>query len=182
MKLFYLLTLATLTLSLGWAQQTGKQAEDFKLVSGTGELVSLSDFQGQPLILNTWATWCAPCVEELPFFERIHREVNAEDASALGVLLINNNEAPDKAATFIRDLGVSLPVALDPTPEQLETFRAEGIQLDNTFRVLRNYRVRGMPTTFFIDAEGIIQAVKVGFLLPAEASSLLADIGVSWQP
>ena len=54
--------------------------------------------------------------------------------------------------------------------------------LDNTLRVIKDYRVRGMPTTFFIDADGVIQGVKIGFLLPSEMPDLLASIGVEWQP
>jgi len=168
------------------AQGIGSSAKDFNLLDENGELIRLSDFAGTPLILNFWATWCAPCIEELPFFEQIHDDVNVESEegeSALNVLLVNNNESAEKASAFLRDdLEINLPVALDATKEQLGSFRDEGVTLDNTLRVLKDYRVRGMPTTFFIDADGIIQGVKIGFLLPSEMPDLLASIGLEWQP
>lgn len=173
-------------LGTGWAQGVGSSAKDFSLLNDKGEVVKLSSFAGTPLILNFWATWCAPCVEELPFFEEVHDRVNEDSAdgeTALNILLVNNNEAADKAAEFLRgELDIALPVALDATKEQLSEFREQDVSLDNTLRVLKDYRVRGMPTTFFIDAEGVIQGVKVGFLLPQEMPDLLASIGVEWQP
>lgn len=179
---FFLIAL----LSFSVAQGIGSTAKDFSLLNETGDVVKLSDFSGTPLILNFWATWCAPCIEELPFFEQVHDEINAssaEDESALNVLLVNNNESAEKAAAFLRDeLGIGLPVALDASKEQLGAFRDEGVTLDNTLRVIRDYRVRGMPTTFFIDADGVIQGVKIGFLLPSEMPDLLASIGLEWQP
>lgn len=173
-------------LSFSLAQGVGSAAQDFSLLDENGELIRLSDFAGTPLILNFWATWCAPCIEELPFFAQVHDEVNLESKageSALNVLLVNNNESADKASSFLREeLDINLPVALDATKEQLGSFRDAGVMLDNTLRVLRDYRVRGMPTTFFIDADGIVQGMKVGFLLPSEMPELLASIGVEWQP
>ena len=158
------------------AQGVGTSAPDFALVDRAGEVVSLAEFQGKPLVLNAWATWCAPCVEELPLFQSIANEVNGEEA-ALGFLLINSGEAPDAAAAFLEELEVTLPAVFDATREQAAT-----LEVDETLDVLRDYRVRGMPTTFFIDAEGVIQGVKVGLLLPNEASTFLENIGVSWQP
>ena len=178
---FAILACATLAV----AQGVGSEAPAFTLVDAQGESVSLEDFRGEPLVLNVWASWCAPCVEELPFFQQLYSEVNGEvdaDAESLNVLLLNNDENPAEAVAFLNDLGVTLPTALEPTKEQLTAFKAQNISLDETSNVLRDYRVRGMPTTFFIDAEGVIRAVKVGLLLPSEASELLASIGVKWQP
>jgi len=170
---FFTLLLLSTTVT---AQGVGTPAPDFALVDRAGEVVSLSDFRGKPLVLNAWATWCAPCVEELPFFQQLDDEINAE-ASELGFLLLNSGEAPDAAAVFLEELGVTLPAVFDATRDQ-----AEALEVDETLDVLRDYRVRGMPTTFFINAEGIIQGVKVGLLLPSEASTFLESIGVSWQP
>ena len=165
-----------LVFSTAAAQGVGTPALDFTLVNRAGEVVSLSDFRGKPLVLNAWATWCAPCVEELPLFQRIANEVGGEEAD-LSFLLLNSGEAPDAATAFLEELNVTLPAAFDPTRDQAAT-----LEVDKTLDVLRDYRVRGMPTTFFIDAEGVIQGVKVGLLLPSEASTFLENIGVSWQP
>ena len=152
-------------------------------MDAAGEPVSLSSFAGTPVVLNFWATWCPPCVEELPLFDRLEREINGtEGAPEVKVLLVNNNEDPEEAATFLDELGVSLPSGFDATRDAREAFRAQGENLDKTLEVLKRYRVRGMPTTFFIDAEGTIRAVKVGGLTPAEAAENLAAIGIEWQP
>ena len=164
-----LLTLSLLlSLPLTHAQRVGDNALEFSLVDDAGNLVQLSDFLGTPLVLNVWASWCPPCTEELPLFERIYEDVNA------------GREAPEQALRFLREeLAVALPVAVDATKEQRD---ALGVALDSTADVVRDYRVRGLPTTFFIDAAGVIQGVKVGFLLPAEAAQFMAGIGVDWQP
>ena len=181
--LVLLTTLLILFTPAALAQGVGDAAPDFSLVDAAGVPVSLSSFAGTPVVLNFWATWCPPCVEELPLFDRLEREINGtEGASEVRVLLVNNNEDPETAATFLDELGVSLPSGFDATREAREAFRARGEELDKTLEVLKRYRVRGMPTTFFIDAEGTIRAVKVGGLTPAEASENLAAIGVTWQP
>ena len=182
-----ILTFLTLTLfSLAAAQGVGSEAPAFSLIDASGESVTLADFQGTPLVLNVWASWCAPCVEELPFFQSIYDKVNpdggAADEQNLNLLLLNNGENPAEAVAFLQALGVTLPTALEPTKEQREAFKARGVALEDTADVLRRYRVRGMPTTFFIDAEGVVRGVKVGLLLPSEAPALLASIGVAWQP
>ncbi len=176
-----LLVLVIFTLcTLAAAQGVGSAAPAFTLVDAQGDGVSPADFRGEPLVLNVWASWCAPCVEELPFFQRLHAETS--EAQNLNVLLVNNGENPAEAVAFLQTLGVTLPTALDPTKEQREAFKVREVTLEDTADVLRSYRVRGMPTTFFIDAEGIVRGVKVGLLLPSEAPALLASIGVTWQP
>ena len=182
MKLFVFCLGVLLTLPTPvTAQGVGSEAPAFNLVDGQGESVSLEDFRGRPLILNVWASWCAPCVEELPFFQRLYSDVNAAGEN-LAVLLVNNGENPAEALSFLQGLEITLPTALDPTKEQREAFKAQDTALETTDKTLRNYRVRGMPTTFFIDAEGIVRGVKVGLLLPSEAPGLLASIGVTWKP
>ena len=107
------------------AQGVGSEAPAFDLVDAQGESVSLADFQGQPLILNVWASWCAPCVEELPFFQRLYSDTNA-DGENLDILLVNNGENPAEAGAFLQSLEVTLPTALDPTKEQREAFKGAG--------------------------------------------------------
>ena len=186
-RLVLTLLFASLFLGVTHAQRVGDAASDFSLVDAAGERIEFSSFAGTPVVLNFWASWCPPCVEELPLFERLEGEVNsgingAEGAPNVNVLLVNNNEDPEAAASFLDTLGVSLPSGFDATREAREAFRAQGEPLDTTPEVVKRYRVRGMPTTFFIDADGVIRAVKVGGLTPAEAAESLATIGVTWQP
>ena len=173
--------LFTLLFSLAFAaaQGVGSQAPDFLLVDQDGEPVHLSDFAGTPILLNFWATWCPPCREELPLFQRVAEEVGEGE---LQVLLVNNDEGRDRAIQFLEANDIELETALDATSEQRERLMNEGLTPDSTLEVMRRYRARGMPTTIFIDADGIIQGVWVGLITPGKAVELLADIGVSWQP
>ena len=170
--------------TLGFAQSVGDSAAEFSLIDDSENIIQLSSFTGTPLILNFWASWCEPCIEELPFFERLHTEFNeGKDSPALNVLLVNNGEVYDTARTFLReDLGISLASGFDASKAQASSLKAAGQEIQKTIDVVKRYRVRGMPTTFFIDAEGVIQAVKVGILLPDEAPGVLASIGLEWQP
>jgi peroxiredoxin len=120
--------------------QKGFRAPDFTLSDLDGEQVSLSDFQGQLVLINFWAAWCPPCRDELP---AIHAQY--EESDDLVVLGVNFQEGADEVGPFVTDEGLTFPILLDK----------EG-------RVTMMYRARGLPTSFLVDAEGIITAVHIG--------------------
>ncbi len=122
--------------------QVGKQAPDFQLLNLEGQPVSLSDFQGKPVLLNFWATWCGPCRQEMPLIQGIFEEYS--DAE-LVILAIDIGETPSVVNNFIERSNFSFPVLLDTDQD-----------------VALEYNIRAIPTTFFIDKDGIIQAIKVG--------------------
>ncbi|MFQ5996248.1 MAG: TlpA family protein disulfide reductase [Dehalococcoidales bacterium] len=137
--------------------QIGKPAPDFKLSNLEGQSVSLSDFRGRPVLLNFWASWCGPCRYEMPFIQEIHEKWSAK---GLVVLTVNLQEDPSLVKEFMEDLGLSFPVLLATNQE-----------------VSLAYNLRGIPTTFFIDKDGIIQDRKVGaFTGSAEIESRLIKI------
>lgn len=176
--LVFMLSLSLLGAAL--AQRQGDEAIDFTLVDRQGEALTLSDFHGTPLVLNVWASWCPPCVEELPLFQETSDALNEEEETVT-FLLLNNNENPQTASQFLENMDITLPSALDATREQKAQLEAEGLELTTTFDVLRAYRVRGMPTTFFIDSEGMIQGVIVGLVIPSTLSEQLSNIGVEYR-
>lgn len=182
--MFRLIFIIVFLFGSSFAQQVGQPAPDVTLVDDKGEVIQLSDFLGTPLVLNAWASWCAPCVEELPLFQRISDELNdGAEIPALQFFLVNNNEEPESALAFLRnDLGIDLLTGVDATREQLRGFEEQGVELDKTLDVIKKYRIRGMPSTFFIDADGFVQGIKIGFITPAETKALLAGIGVDWNP
>ncbi len=163
------------------AQAPGEPAPDFTLVDAHGEILRLSDFRGTPVVLNAWATWCPFCIDEIPIFEQANADLNAPPRTpAVAFLLVNLDEPFEPARRFLVDgLDSSLTGAYDPSPEHRA--RHEGTEFSATRQLLtRTYRVRGMPTTFFIDADGVVQRVKVGPILSrAELDALLASIGVA---
>ena len=120
----------------------GELAPDFQLQSLDGETVSLSDFRGEPVLLNFWATWCGPCVGEMPLLQEIHEEWETEGLASLAV---NVGETSTQVKDFMQFYNLSMPVLLD-------TKRS----------VSGRYSIIGIPTTFFLDKDGIIQGKVVG--------------------
>ncbi len=167
-----------------FAQRVGKEADNFRLLNDKNELITLDEFKGKPILLNFWATWCPPCIEELPMFEELSKQLNIEGQEAVfNVVLVNNNEDYNFAIPFLREeLKISLPnAAFAPSSEQRASFKSQNIELDKGAEIIRNYRVRGMPTTMVIDADGIVRDVWVGFLTPVKAKQLLAKVGVEFE-
>lgn len=124
------------------APQVGKPAPDFQLPNLEGQVVSLSDFRGKPVLVNFWATWCSPCRFEMPFIQSIFEE---SSDTGLVILAINIGETPSRVRDFIQSGNFSFLVLLDTNQD-----------------VALEYNIRGIPTTFFIDKEGVIQVIKVG--------------------
>ena len=120
----------------------GEPAPNFKLQNLDGQSISLSDFRGKPVLLNFWATWCLFCHAEMPYFQEISEEWSDR---GLAVLAINWGESPSKVKEFLQSQGLSLPVLLDAKK-----------------KVAQKYNVPPIPTTFFIDKDGIIQVKIIG--------------------
>ena len=131
------------------APQVGKPAPDFELPDLSGQSVSLGDLQGKPVLVNFWATWCGPCVYEMPYIQEVHDEWEGKD---LVVLAINVGEGSSEVQQFMEDNNLSFPVLLDTNGKLAEI-----------------YSIRGIPTTIFIDMEGVIQAMKIG-AFPSKAA------------
>jgi cytochrome c biogenesis protein CcmG/thiol:disulfide interchange protein DsbE len=120
-------------------------APDFVLPSLDGRKVKLSDFRGQAVLLNFWATWCPPCKVEMPWFAELRKQYGKDGLVVLGVAMDDTESA--KIAEFASQLGVNYPVLM------------------GTEQVSDEYGdVRSLPTTFYIDRNGNIVAKSVGLL------------------
>ena len=93
---------------------TGQQAPDFALQSLDGKTVRLSDFRGKVVVLNFWATWCQPCKIEMPWFEQLQKQYQAQGIQVIGIAMDDPTTDAGKAdvASFARNLGVDYPVLL----------------------------------------------------------------------
>ena len=132
-------------------------APGFELSSLDGQVVSLSDFRGKPVFLNFWATWCGPCRFEMPFIQKMYEGLSNE---GLVVLAVNVQENPTRVKEFVESFGLTFPVLLATNSE-----------------VPLTYNIRGIPATFFIDKNGIIQDIKIGaFASEVEIASRLNKI------
>ena len=117
---------------------------DFVLENMDEEKIRLADYRGKVVLLNFWATWCPPCVREMPSMERLQKKVDADD---FRVIAVNQMEDVDQVFAFTGQLPE------DPTFE---------IVFDTDSSVSRAYVVRGLPTTYLLDKKGYIRYRAVG--------------------
>ncbi|MBP8002383.1 MAG: redoxin domain-containing protein [Chloroflexi bacterium] len=135
--------------------EVGAAAPNFIAADLDGNPVELSELQGQPVILNFWATWCAPCRLEMPELEATYKTYQDD---GLVILAINREETPDVIRPFFYD-----EMGLTFTP-----------LIDETGLVANLYTVLVMPTTYFVNAEGEITAIHRGPLTQNQLEDYLA--------
>ena len=127
---------------------------DLDFLGPDGKPVKLSAFRGKTVLLNLWATWCAPCRKEMPALDRLQGELGGQDFEVVAVTIDQRNL--DRPKAFLREVGVSrLTYYSDPTAKIFQQLRAVD-------------RAVGMPTTLIVDPEGC----ELGYLAgPAEWAS-----------
>ncbi|MRG87474.1 redoxin domain-containing protein [Salinibacillus xinjiangensis] len=123
--------------------EVGKQAPDFELKTlEGGKTTRLSDYRGERVMLNFWATWCPPCRAEMPDMQKFYEE---KDVNILAVNLTSTESSAQDVPEFVDDFGLTFPVLLDEDNE-----------------VATQYQLQPIPTSFMIDSNGIIQYVAYG--------------------
>jgi cytochrome c biogenesis protein CcmG/thiol:disulfide interchange protein DsbE len=153
------------TISLGSSSQSnyaplanlenGSLANDFELVNLDGTKTRLSDLRGKVVVVNFWATWCGPCVEEMPMFD-----FYAAQYPEFTMLGIDQGENAEKVGPFIKELGTTYPILLDQNS-----------------KVTESYRVSMLPTTYFIDEQGMIRFRHYGIMSQDQLSYYLKTLG-----
>ncbi len=123
--------------------QEGDRAPEFSLPSLDGKQVSLSDFRGKVVLVHFWATWCPPCVEELPVLDRLFRSGMGGDFEILAVS-VDEGGAPAVAA-FMKQHNLTLPVLLDP-----------GAPVSHSYGTFK------FPETYILDRKGIVRYKVIG--------------------
>lgn len=129
--------------SLASSGLEGQVAPDFALKSSTGENLRLSEYRGNVVMINFWATWCGPCRQEMPLLDELYTRYERVGFSLLGV---NIDDDSRRAMQMIEDLGVSFPVLFDARKE-----------------VSKLYEVEAMPVTVLVDREGNVRHVHHGY-------------------
>ena len=134
----------------------GQTAPDFTLFNPAGQPVSLSDYAGQVVLVNHWATWCPPCKAEMPDLNRFYETYRAR---GVVVLAVNSQENAATVNQFITANGFTFPVLLDSEGE-----------------VMARYNVRGLPTTFIIDRSGAIHFIRSGAVTYQELEKIVQPL------
>jgi peroxiredoxin len=129
--------------SLASSDIVGQSAPDFALKSSTGENLRLSEYRGDVVMINFWATWCGPCRQEMPLLDDLYAKYQRVGFTLLGV---NIDDDSRRAMKMIEDLGVSFPVLFDETKS-----------------VSKLYEVEAMPVTVLVDKQGVVRHVHHGY-------------------
>lgn len=126
------------------APQKGFLAPDFSLPTVDGKTIRLADLQGKPVLVNYWASWCAPCRAEMPALQRLAADFEEQGLVVLGVNAASQDDRAN-ALAFVEQQGLTFPILFDTTGD-----------------VQRQYAIQSLPTSFFIDHQGIIREVVIG--------------------
>lgn len=140
------------------AARKGRAAPNFRLADLNGEAATLDSFRGKFVLLNFWASWCGPCRDETPDLQSLYEQSGNRGLVVLGV---NQQEQPDSVRRFAEEFGVTYPVLLDRSGEVSQAY---GVG-------------RGMPISFLLAPNGVIEAVFFGRL----SEESLADIAARLQ-
>ena len=129
--------------SLASSGLEGQTAPDFALKSSTGENLRLSEYRGDVVMINFWATWCGPCRQEMPLLDELYNRYQRVGFNLLGV---NIDDDSGRAMQMAEELGIDFPVLFDARKE-----------------VSRLYDVEAMPVTVLVDREGRVRYVHHGY-------------------
>ena len=149
-KLLPLLTFVyIILLSYGCGQNTpapvlkiGKPAPNFTISDTKGKMWTLSELRGQVVFVNIWATWCPPCVKEMPAMQELNSSLPPDKFKMLAILF---NDAPAMAENLVAKLNLTFPILIDPQN-----------------MAARSYGLTGVPETFIIDKQGVLREKFIG--------------------
>ena len=148
-KFVLLLSGCLLFSASAWSAAVSAPAPDFTLKQLDGKNLKLSELAGNVVLINFWASWCGPCVKEMPLLNKIHNKYNPLGFTVLGVNVEQNS---DNARDFLAGNGVDFPILLDSKNQ-----------------VTQQYEVIAMPTTVLVDRDGKIRFIHKGYKSGDEA-------------
>lgn len=142
--------------------QIGFAAPDFTLKTLDGQTITLSKLRGQPVVINFWASWCPPCRAEMPAIQQVYERYRGQGFT---VLAVDMQESETQVTTFAGQMGLTFPILIDE---------------DGT--VAARYRVNALPSTYFVDRQGVIRNITLGgpmaeAFIESEVANLLPGNG-----
>jgi peroxiredoxin len=138
------------------APRSGFLAPDFELPTLDGGTIQLSELRGKPVLINFWASWCGPCRSEMPHIQAAYEN---HSQRGLVVLAVDQMESSNSVSRFVKEFGLTFPIPLDR---------------DGTVSAV--YQARGLPTSFFVDPDGVIRATFTGPMSSGFIESKLEEI------
>jgi peroxiredoxin len=140
----------------------GFTAPEFTLETLDGQMLTLSDLRGQAVLVNFWATWCPACRAEMPAIQQVYDQYRDQ---GFMVLAVNLREGDAQVSAFAGQQGLTFPILMDRDGQ-----------------VFARYRVKALPSSFFVDRAGVIRQVTVGgpmvrAFVESEVTPLLAEEG-----
>ena len=126
------------------APQAGFSAPDFTLSTASGEKYTLSELRGQAVLVNLWATWCPPCRAEMPAIEKVYQEYKDQGFVVLAINMTYQDD-PFEVVPFTEQYGLTFPILLEETGD-----------------VASAYQLNSLPSSFFINRDGIIDDIVIG--------------------
>lgn len=152
---FLISCVIALPMSTASAAKVGDLAPNFTLKSATGANLRLSEFRGEVVMINFWATWCGPCRQEMPVLEKLYSRYHDVGFELLGVSIDENSA---KAKNMAKRLKVNYPILFDLEKDVSEL-----------------YDVDAMPTTVMVDRDGRVRHIYRGYL-PGHEDKYRANI------
>ena len=146
-KILFLIIVCCLTFLISGCGESpvatvGKPAPNFDTINMQGDVWSLSNQKGQVVFVNFWATWCAPCREEMPSMQRLYAKLPKDKFKMVALF---NRDKPELVKNFVEKLGITIPI------------------LDDQQNIIgERYGLTGLPETFIIDKQGVIREKYIG--------------------
>jgi peroxiredoxin len=137
----------------------GSPAPDFTLKTLDGSTASLSQYRGQPVLINFWASWCPPCRLEMPDLVRVYEANKTKEFVLLGINLTFQDALPD-VKSFVEEFKMTFPVLLDDTGKVTNDL----------------YRLRALPMSVFVDRSGVIIRIHIGAMTGQQIDEFVAEI------
>lgn len=149
--------------------KVGEEAPEFFTLREDYQPMLLSQFRGQPVWLNFWGSWCAPCRAEMPEFISAYNQLTAE---GVVVLAVSVGESPEQSTRYRDLVGGDFPVYIDPTFINAFIGADENPEIAARFESMRNdWQILNYPTHVFIDADGIVQSIVLAQMTEDEMLS-----------
>ena len=136
-----------------------KQVRDFTVYDADGNQVKLSDYFGKPIVVNFWASWCGPCKNEMPNFEEVYLDLGDEVQFLMVNLTDGSRETQEDAEAYIKSQGYTMPVFYDKDMDATVAFA-----------------IFSVPQSYFIDADGVLQASASGGITTEQLRECIAQI------